>query len=183
MKTKSITYWLISSIVLAIAALWGAVSELSGILGAYTVAGIALGVFGLISIIAAFVYGIRNNGSGWLFMDGITSLGLGLSFIFAYIDYALFSVDHILMMGLWLMFLGISQINRYNKKSRGFGRGLAIATAVLAVAGGLSIYIKPIATLLYMTKGGGIQVYSLTFQLLLATLLVLSRLAIKDAKK
>lgn len=183
MKNKSNAFWLISSIALATAALWGAVSGLSDVMGVSTVCGIALIIFGVVSILAAFTYGIRSNGSGWLLMEGIVSFLLGLAYMFSYVDYSLFTVDLVLIMGLWLMFLGISQTVRMNKKSKSFGRVLAVFTGVLAVLSGLSLYIKPVAELLEFAKGGALQVYSVTFQFLIATFLVLSRLAIKDSKK
>ena len=183
MKSKSNAYWIISGIFLALAALWSAVAELNNIMGAGTVSGIALVVFGVISTLTAFTYGIRANGSGWLLMEGVVSFFMGLAHIFTYVDYALFTVDLVYIMGLWLMFLGISQVSRMSKKSRGFGRAVSVMMGIAAVLGGLSLYIKPIADLMQISAGGYLQVYSTTFQFLIAALTVVSRLLIKDSKK
>lgn len=183
MKNKSNVYWIISGIFLAVAALWGAVSGLSDVIGVGTVSGISLVVFGVISTLAAFTYGIRTNGSGWLLMEGIISFLLGLAYIFTYVDYALFTVDLVYIMGLWMMFLGISQISRMSKKSRGFGRVIATIMGILSVLGGLALYIKPVADLMQLSAGGYLQVYSITFQFLIAALTVVSRLLLRDSKK
>ena len=183
MKTKANTFWLISALSLAVAALWSTVAELSDVMGTNTVNGVVLIAFGVISVIAAFTYGLKSNGSGWILSDGIFSLCLGLSYLFAYIDYSLFTVDLVFIMGLWLMFLGLSQVCRVNKKSRSFGRTVAMAAGVLEVMGGLALFVRPVAELLQLTAGGVLQVYSTTYQFVIAALAVISRLLLKDARK
>lgn len=183
MKSKANAYWIISGIFLALAALWGAVTELKNVMGAGTVSGIALIVFGVISTLAAFTYGVRANGSGWLLMEGIISFCMGLAYIFTYVDYALFTVDLVYIMGLWLMFLGVSQVSRMSKKSKGFGRVIAVIMGVVCVLSGLALYIRPVAELMQFSAGGYLQVYSTTFQFLIASLTVVSRLLLKDSKK
>jgi len=183
MKNKSNVYWLVSALFLGIAALWGAAEKLSGFMDLGTICGISLIVFGVISLVAAFNYGIRSTSGGWILTEGLLSFLIGLSYIFTSVDYSLFTLDLVYIMGLWLMFLGISQLIRTNKKSMTFGRVLALITSVMAIVGGLSLYVKPLAELFRFSRGGVLQVYSITFQFLIAALLVLSRLANKDSKR
>ena len=183
MKNKSNTYWLISALFLASAALWSAFSQLSEVMSTGTICGIALIVFGVISMLAAFTLGIRSAGSGWIMVEGLLSFFCGLSYIFSYVDYSLFTVDLVYIMGLWLMFLGISQIIRSNKKSRSFSSVVVMITGVLAVFCGLALYVRPVADLLQLSAGGALQVYSTTFQFMIAAILVVSRLLLKGSRK
>lgn len=183
MKNKINAYWLISALFLAVAALWGAVSRLSDVMGSDTICGIALIVFGVVSVLAAFTAGVRSVGSGWVLTEGLVSFCCGLAYIFSYVDYSLFTVDIVYIMGLWLMFLGISQIVRSSKKSRGFAAVVVTVTGVAAVFGGLALYVSPLADILQLSAGGALQVYSTTFQFMLAAILVVSRLLLKGSRK
>ena len=182
MKKKLNAFWIISAVFLAVAAMWGAVSQLSNVLGASTVCGVALIVFGVISLLASFTKGFRNAGSGWLLLDAVTSFFCGLAYMFWYVDYKLFTVNIVYIMGLWLMFLGISQIACTSGK-RTFSLMLVKFTGVLGILGGLSLYVKPIADVLSFSAGGALSVYSTTFQLMIATLIVISRLLLKDSSR
>ena len=62
MKKKLNAFWILSAVFLAVAAMWGAVSQLSNVIGASTVCGVALIVFGVISLLASFTKGFRNAG-------------------------------------------------------------------------------------------------------------------------
>lgn len=183
MKKKLNAFWIISAIFLSVAALWGAISELANVMGTGTVCGISLIIFGVISMLASFTSGLKSAGSGWLMFDGITSFFCGLAFVFWYVDYALFTVDLTYIMGLWLMFLGISQIARTSSGKRSFVSVIVMITGILAIMGGLSLFVKPVADILQISAGGTLQVYSTTFQLMLAAILVLSRLLLKDSSR
>lgn len=182
MKRKLNAFWILSAIFLAVAALWGAVSQLSSVIGTSMVCGISLLIFAVVSILAAFTKGLRNAGSGWLLLDAVTSFFCGLSFMFWYVDYKLFTVDISFIMALWLMFLGISQIARTSGKNT-FGLVVVKFTGILGILGGLSLFVKPIADLLSISAGGHLQVYSTTFQLIVASLIVISRLLLKDSSR
>lgn len=183
MKKTLNAFWIISAVFLALGALWGVVSGLENVMSTGNVCGIALIVFGVISILAYFTAGIKASGSGWLLFDGVTSFFCGLSYIFSYVDYALFNVSLTYIMGLWLMFLGISQIARSNSISKSFGRGLMIATGVLGILGGLALYVRPVSDLLLISETMELCGYSLTFQLLVAALIVISRLAAREPSR
>lgn len=182
MKRKLNAFWILSAVFLAVAAMWGAVYQLSTVIGASMVCGVALVIFAVISILAAFTKGLRNSGSGWFLLDGLTSFFCGLAYMFWYVDYKLFTVDISYILALWLMFLGISQISRTSGKTT-FALVVVKFTGVLGVLGGLSLFVKPIADLLSISAGGMFSVYSRTFQLILATLIVISRLLLKDSSR
>ena len=182
MKRKLNAFWILSAIFLAVAAMWGAVSQLSDVIGASMVCGVALVIFAVISILAAFTKGLRNSGSGWLLLDGFTSFFCGLAYMFWYVDYKLFTVDISFIMALWLMFLGISQIARTSGKTT-FALFLVKFTGVLGILGGLALFVKPVADLLSISAGGTLSVYSRTFQLILASLIVISRIILKDSSR
>lgn len=182
MKKSLNAFWVISAIFLAIGALWGAVSELSNVMGTSSVCGICLVVFGVVSMLAAFTCGLKSFGSGWLLFDGLISFLCGLSYIFWYVDYTLFTVDLTYIMGLWLMFLGISQIARVSS-AKTFAYVIVKITGFLAIAGGLSLFVKPVADFLMISAGGYLQVYSTTFQLLIGAILVISRLLLKGSSR
>lgn len=179
MKKSLNVFWIISACFLAIAALWGSVSGLSGVMAVSTVCGISLVVFGVISVLASFTIGVKANGSGWLIFDGISSFFTGLAFIFGYVDRSLFTVDLIYILGLWLIFLGMSQVARNSKGSKGSGRFFGTATGVLGVVGGLSLYVRPISDFLLISEAMKLCAYTSTFLLLIAAVMVLCRLISK----
>lgn len=183
MKKTLNAFWVISAVFLMIGALWGIVSGLENVMSSGTVGGIALVIFGVISILGFFTSGVKFSGSGWLLFDGVMSFLCGLSYIFWYVDYALFNVSLTYIMALWLMFLGFSQIARCQSISKSFGRGLMVTTGVLSVLGGLSFYVKPVSDLLLVSETLALFGYSLSFQLVLAAVLVLSRLAAKEGRR
>ena len=180
MKNKSSTYWLVSALSLATAALWGVVTQLSEMVSTSTICGIALIVFGVISVIAAFGYGLKSAGSGWILAEGIFSFCIGISYIFPAVYPYFFVVDMSLVMGLWLMYMGISQLLRMGRKGGSFANVTITIAAVLAILGGIAIYVRPVADILQY--GGFVQVYSTTFQFLIAALLVAARLLSKKSR-
>ncbi|MBQ4569093.1 MAG: hypothetical protein IJA62_03475 [Ruminococcus sp.] len=182
MKKTLNAFWIVSAIFLMIAALWGAVSDLANVMGASTVCGIALIIFGVVSMLAALSSGLKSSGSGWLMFDGVISFLCGLAYIFWYVDYALFTVDLTYIMGLWLMFLGISQIARTSGRLT-LALFVVKLTGFLAILGGLALYLKPAAELLQMSSGGFLQVYSTSFRLIIAALLVISRLLLRNGSR
>lgn len=183
MKRTLNAFWIISAVFLGIAALWGVISGLANVMSTDTISGIALIIFGVISVLAFFTAGIKAAGSGWLLFDGIISFFCGLAFIFRYVDYALFNVDLVYIMGLWLMFLGISQTARSSHVSRSFGKVLMTITGVLALLGGLAMYVKPVSDLLQISAGRTLYFYSLSFQLFTAAILVISRCFAKEPSR
>ena len=91
-KTLNI-FWIISAVFLALAALWGVITDLSSVMDKITVSGVALIVFGVISVLASFTAGFKANGAYWLLFDGLTSFVCGLACIFWYVDATLFMFD------------------------------------------------------------------------------------------
>ena len=69
MKKTLNVFWIISSVFLALAALWGVITNLSDVMNKITVCGIALIIFGVICVLAAFTAGLKSAGSGWLAFD------------------------------------------------------------------------------------------------------------------
>lgn len=183
MKKTLNAFWIISAIFLVVAALWGVISGLASVMGKDTICGIALVIFGVISVLAFFTAGVKAAGSGWLLFDGISSFFCGLAFIFSYVDNALFTVNLVYILGLWLMFLGISQIARSSCVSRSFGRVAMTATGVISVLGGLSLYVRPISDLLLISQTMKLFSYSVTFLLLIAALLVICRCFAKEPSR
>ena len=182
MKRQLNAFWVVSAIFLCVGALWGAVSQLANVMGVHTVCGICLIVFGVVSVLASLVNGLKNSGGGWFMFDGIISFFCGLAYVFWYVDYALFTVDITYIMGLWLMFLGISQIARTSGRLT-FPLAVVKFTGFLAILGGLALYVKPVAELLQISAGGFLQVYSTSFRLLIAAILVFSRILLKNGSK
>ena len=183
MKKTLNAFWIISAVFLVFGALWGVVSGLSAVMSSYTICGISLVIFGVISVLAFFTSGVKVSGSGWLLFDGIISFFCGLSYIFQYVDNALFSVNLIYIMGLWLMFLGISQISRTAHLSKSFGRGLMYFTGVLGILGGLSLYVKPVSDLLLISEAMALFDYTLTFLLMFAAIIVIVRCFAKEPSR
>lgn len=154
-KTLNI-FWIISAVFLALAALWGFIGNLSTVMDKITVSGIALIIFGVISILAAFTAGLRSNGSGWLLFDGITSFICGLACIFWYVDASLFMIDLIYILGIWLMMLGISQISRASRLGKAsVGKILMKITGYLGVLVGMALFIRPLYELIPVSQYGG----------------------------
>lgn len=182
MKKKLNAFWIISAVFLAVAAMWGAVSQLSNVIGSSMVCGVSLIIFAVVSLLAAFTKGLRSSGSGWFLLDAVTSFFCGLAYMFWYVDYKLFTVSLVYIMGLWLMFLGVSQIARTSGRNT-FSLVLVKFTGVLGILGGLSLYVKPIADVLSVSAGSTLSIYSTTFQLMIATLIVISRLLLKDSSR
>lgn len=183
MKKTLNVFWIISAIFLCIAALWGVFSGLSDVMSTDTICGIALLIFGVISILAYFTAGVKVSGNGWLLFDGISSFTVGLAFIFSYVDMKLFTVNIVYILGLWLLFLGFSQIARMSRTSKGGGRVLNIATGVLSVLGGLSLFVRPVSDFLLISEAMKLCQYSTTFLLLLAGITVLCRVFSKETSR
>lgn len=183
MKKTLNAFWIISAIFLCIAALWGVFSGLSDVMSTDTICGIALLIFGVISILAYFTAGVKASGNGWLLFDGISSFTVGLAFVFSYVDMKLFTVNIVYILGLWLLFLGFSQIARMSRTSKGGGRVLNIATGVLSVLGGLSLFVRPVSDFLLISEAMKLCQYSTTFLLLLAGITVLCRVFSKETSR
>ncbi len=175
MKKTHNVFWIISACFLAVAALWGSISPLSLVMASGTVCGIAMIVFGVISVLAFFTSGTGSNGRGWLLFDGIFSFIIGLSFLFGYVDASLFTVDLVVVMALWLMLMGMSQIARYSHASKSWGRFFAKATGVLSVVGGLSLFVRPFSDFLLISQAMRLCAYASTFLLLLSAVMIISR--------
>ena len=183
MKKTLNAFWIVSAIFLCIAALWGVFSGLSDVMSTDTICGIALLIFGVISILAYFTAGVKVSGNGWLLFDGISSFTVGLAFVFSYVDMKLFTVNIVYILGLWLLFLGFSQIARMSRTSKGGGRVLNIATGVLSVLGGLSLFVRPVSDFLLISEAMKLCQYSTTFLLLLAGITVLCRVFSKETSR
>ena len=84
-------------------------------------------------------------------------------------------MDLIYIMGLWLMMLGVSQLARASSVGRSFGKALMSITAVLGVLSGLSLYVRPVSDLLLISEAMKFCGYTLTFLLIVAVLMVISR--------
>ena len=175
MKKTLGAFWAISAVFLAVAALWSVVSGLSDVMAKETICGIALVIFGVVSVLAFFTSGVRATSGGWLLFDGFISFFCGLAYIFSYVDRALFNVDIIYIMGLWLMMLGVSQLARASAIGRSFGKAIMNITAGLGVLSGLSLYVRPVSDLLLISEAMKLCGYTLTFLLIIAALMVISR--------
>lgn len=183
MKKTLNAFWIISAIFLSVAALWGVFSGLASVMGSDTICGIALLIFGVISILAYFTAGVKSAGSGWLLFDGLSSFTVGLAFIFSYVDMKLFTVNIVYILGLWLLFLGFSQIARMFRTSKGGGRVLNIATGVISVMGGLSLFVRPVSDFLLISEAMKLCQYNTTFLLLLAGIMVICRVFAKESSR
>lgn len=179
MKNKASTYWIVSALFLAAAALWGVISGLSEVMSVSNMCGLAMIVFGGVSTFAAFKFGIKSSGSGWILAEGIFSLCCGISYVLPSAYSYIFVVDFSLIMGLWLMYLGVSQLIRMGRKGGSFANVVITITAVAALLGGLALYVRPVAD--FLQYGGFLQVYSTTFQFMVAALLIASRLLSKNS--
>ena len=154
-KTLNI-FWVLSAIFLAIGALWGFVTDLSKVMDEITISGIALIIFGVISVLAAFTAGLKANGSGWLLFDGATSFICGLACVFWYVDSSLFTVSLIYILGIWIMMLGISQISRAGKLGKASaGKVFMKITGLLGVLAGMALFVRPLAELIPVNQYGG----------------------------
>lgn len=178
MKKTLNVFWIISAVFLAIAALWGVITNLAGVMDKTTVCGIALIIFGVISILAAFTAGVRANGSGWLMFDGIISFVCGLACVFWYVDATLFTVELIYIMGIWLMMLGVSQIGRASRLGKtSAGKILMTALGYIGILCGMTLFVRPLYELIPFSQ------YGLSFLLITAAIMVIFRCFAKQTSK
>ena len=176
-KTLNI-FWIISAIFLALAALWGAVINLSDVMAPITVGGISLIIFGVISVLAAFTAGLKTAGSGWLLFDGVISFVCGLACVFWYVDATLFMVELIYILGIWLMMLGISQISRAGRLGKSSaGKILMKVTGYLGILGGMTLFVRPIYELMPFSQ------YGTSFLLVTAAIMVIFRCFAKQTSR
>lgn len=175
MKKTLNVFWIVSAVFLAIGAFWGVIPGSANVMRKDIVCGIALIVFGVISVLAFFTAGVKAAASGWYLFDGVISFATGLAYVFSFVETVLFNVGLIYILGLWVIFLGMTQIVRASHLSRSFGRVLISATGVLSILGGLSFYVKPVSDLLLISESMMLCSYSATFVLLLAAVMVLCR--------
>lgn len=170
MKKTLNVFWIISAVFLALGALWGVITNLSGVMDKTTVSGIALIIFGVISVLAAFTAGLKSAGSGWLVFDGIISFVCGLACVFWYVDATLFMVDLIYILGIWLMMLGVSQISRASRMGRASaGRILMQITGFIGVLGGMTLFVRPLYELIPFSQ------YGVSFLLVTSAIMVIFR--------
>ncbi len=176
-KTLNI-FWIISAIFLALAALWGVITNLSAVMDKITVSGVALIVFGVISILATFTAGFKANGAYWLLFDGFTSFICGLACIFWYVDATLFMVDLIYILGIWLMMLGVSQVSRAGRLGKASaGKILMQITGYLGVLGGMTLFVRPLYELIPFSQ------YGISFLLITAAIMVIFRCFAKQTSR
>lgn len=178
MKKTLNVFWIISSVFLALAAMWGVITNLSDVMDKITVCGIALIIFGVICVLAAFTAGLRSAGSGWLMFDGIISFICGLACVFWYVDATLFTVDLIYIMGIWLMMLGVSQISRASRLGKkSFGRIVMIILGYIGILSGMTLFVRPLYELVPFSQ------YGMSFLLVTAALMVIFRCFAKQTSK
>ena len=176
-KTLNI-FWIISAIFLALAALWGVITNLSQVMAPITVGGISLIIFGVISILAAFTAGLKSAGSGWLLFDGIISFVCGLACVFWFVDASLFMVDLIYILGIWLMMLGISQISRASRLGKASaGKIFMTALGYIGILCGMTLYVRPLYELIPFSQ------YGTSFLLVTAAIMVIFRCFAKQTSR
>lgn len=176
-KTLNI-FWIISAVFLTLAALWGVITNLAGVMDKVTVSGIALIIFGVISVLASFTAGLKANGSGWLLFDGIISFICGLACVFWYVDATLFMVDLIYILGIWLMMLGISQVSRAGRLGKASaGKILMVVTGYIGVLCSMTLFVRPLYELIPFSQ------YGLSFLLITAAIMVIFRSFAKQTSR
>lgn len=176
-KTLNI-FWIISAVFLALAALWGVITSLAGVMDKITVCGIALIIFGVISVLAAFTAGLKANGSGWLLFDGVISFICGLACVFWYVDATLFMVDLIYILGIWLMMLGVSQVSRASRLGKSsVGKVLMTILGYIGVLCGMTLFVRPLYELIPFSQ------YGVSFLLITAAIMVIFRCFAKQTSR
>ena len=176
-KTLNI-FWIISAVFLSLGALWGVITNLSEVMDKTTVSGIALIIFGVISVLAAFTAGLKSAGSGWLLFDGIISFICGLACVFWYVDATLFMVDLIYILGIWLLLLGISQISRASRLGKASaGKIFMKITGYLGVLCGMTLFVRPLYELIPFSQ------YGVSFLLITSAIIVIFRCFAKQTSK
>ncbi len=176
-KTLNI-FWIISAVFLALAALWGVITNLAVVMDKITVCGIALIIFGVISVLAAFTAGLKANGSGWLLFDGVISFICGLACVFWYVDATLFMVDLIYILGIWLIMLGVSQISRAGRLGKASaGKILMKITGYIGVLSGMTLFVRPLYELIPFSQ------YGVSFLLITAAVMVIFRCFAKQTSR
>lgn len=176
-KTLNI-FWIISAVFLALAALWGVITNLASVMDKITVSGIALIIFGVISVLAAFTAGLKSAGSGWLLFDGIISFICGLACVFWYVDASLFMVDLIYILGIWLMMLGVSQVSRAGRLGKASaGKILMKITGYIGVLSGMTLFVRPLYELIPFSQ------YGVSFLLITSAIIVIFRCFAKQTSR
>lgn len=178
MKKTLNVFWIISAVFIALAALWGVITGLAGVMDKITVCGIALIIFGVISVLAAFTAGLKSNGSGWLLFDGVISFICGLACVFWYVDATLFMVDLIYILGIWLMMLGVSQVSRASRLGKASaGKALMTITGYVGVLCGMTLFVRPLYELIPFSQ------YGVSFLLITASIMVIFRCFAKQTSR
>lgn len=178
MKKTLNVFWIISAVFLALAALWGVITGLASVMDKITVCGIALIIFGVISVLAAFTAGLKSSGSGWLLFDGIISFICGLACVFWYVDATLFMVDLIYILGIWLMMLGVSQVSRGTRLGKAsLGKVLMTITGYVGVLCGMTLFVRPLYELIPFSQ------YGVSFLLITAAVMIIFRCFAKQTSR
>ncbi len=179
---KNKFFWIVSAVFLALAALWSVIPGLLGVMGQDTACGIALLIFGVISLLAAFAMGLRANGSAWYVFEAVFSVLLGIAFLVPSFSDSFFTVSLSVILGVWLVIMGLSQLARMGRTSKGAGRVINIITGVFALVCGLSVFAAPLSNLYLISGAIRICDYNITYLLFAAAIMVLSRCFVKGRK-
>ncbi len=178
MKKTLNVFWIISAVFLALAALWGVITNLEEVMDKTTVSGIALVIFGVISILAAFTAGLKSNGSGWLLFDGVISFICGLACIFWYVDATLFTVELIYILGIWLMLLGVSQVSRAGRLGKAsVGKILMVITGYIGVLCSMTLFVRPLYEAVPFSR------YGVSFLLATSSVMIIFRCFAKQTSR
>ncbi len=175
-------FWIVSAVLLVLASLWTVIPGLNSSLSQDIVCGIVLILFGVISVLASFSIGIKASGSGWILFEGFCSVLIGLAFVVPGFSDKLFTVSLSIVLGLWLLVLGLSQIARSSRIGGGAGHIAYIVSGVFATLGGLSVFVAPISNMFFISKTIKLCDYNVTYLLFIAGILVAARCFAKGRK-
>ncbi len=175
-------FWIVSAVFLILGAFWNVIPGLTSVMTQSVACGIALILFGVISFLAAFTFGVKAYGSGWLIFEGVCSVLLGIAFVVPEFSYSFFTVSLSIILGVWLIIMGLSQISRSSRMGKGAGRVINVATGVFALLGGLSVFVAPLSNTYLISGAIRICDYNITYLLFISAILVICRCFAKGRK-
>lgn len=168
---------IIVGILLVFAGIWAFVSPLVAFIAIEYVCAAVLIVTGIASIINYVQIRKTELASGWPLFDGILSILCGLIFCFSRYNEAIFAISVSVALGIWLMFMGISQCSMSMKlKSAGTsGWGWITALGVISIICSITVFVKPIGAAI------GTSTFLLGFLLIVAGISFFSRCFVKKS--
>lgn len=146
MKTSTKVLSVIAGILLITAGIWSFFSPFKAFIALEIVCGILLIVTGIIRVTSYFIQKKDEFCSGWVLFEGIISILCGAVFCFSQYSVEIFAITISVALGIWLMFMGVSQCSlSMQLKSLGTkGWGWITALGIICIICSISSFFHPV---------------------------------------